>query len=162
MIERWFAHLWGLNDWFLEIIFNVLMKLCPWGSLFMNIFYWGDLWRFLLWRIFYSWGFFLMFFFFFCWNFFLWDFSIVKICSMLISRLKNCFSLLILRLKIFVLVIWLRVIGLGLDFKMDANSVLEFGILIDLGSDLKFEMNFRLWLFIWAGFSHNWVDFVGS
>uniref|UniRef100_A0A2N9J1F7 Uncharacterized protein n=1 Tax=Fagus sylvatica TaxID=28930 RepID=A0A2N9J1F7_FAGSY len=30
------------------------------------------------------------------------------------------------------------VIGSGSDFKMDANSGLEFGILIDLGSDLKF------------------------
>uniref|UniRef100_A0A2N9F9W2 Uncharacterized protein n=1 Tax=Fagus sylvatica TaxID=28930 RepID=A0A2N9F9W2_FAGSY len=47
------------------------------------------------------------------------------------------------------------VIGLVSDFKMDANSGLEFGILIDLGSDLKFEMIFRLWLFIWAGFLHN-------
>ena len=137
------------------------MNLCPWGSLFMNIFYWGDLWRFSLWRIFYSWRFFLMFFFFF-WNFVLWDFSIVKICSMLILRLKNWFSLLVLRLKIFVLVIGLRAIGLGLDFKMDANSRLELGILIDLGSDLKFEIISRLWLFIWAGFLHNWVDFVVS
>uniref|UniRef100_A0A2N9G3U8 Uncharacterized protein n=1 Tax=Fagus sylvatica TaxID=28930 RepID=A0A2N9G3U8_FAGSY len=39
--------------------------------------------------------------------------------------------------------IWLsvddfRVIGSGSDFKMDANSGLEFGILIDSGSDLKF------------------------
>ena len=96
-------------------------------------------------------------------NFFvLWDCSIVKICSMPILRLKNCFSLLVLRLKIFVLVIWLRVIGLGLDFKMDANSRLELGILIDSGSVLKFEMIFRIWLFIWVGFLHNWVDFVVS
>ena len=34
--------------------------------------------------------------------------------------------------------------------------------LFDLGLDLKFEMIFRLWLFIWAGFLHNWVDFVVS
>ena len=34
--------------------------------------------------------------------------------------------------------------------------------MIDLGSDLKFEMIFRLWLFIWAGFLHNWIDFVVS
>ena len=87
-----------------------------------------------MWRIFYSWRFFLTFF----WNFVLRDFSIVKICSMLILRLKNCFNLLVLRLKIFVLVIWLRVIGLELDFKMDANFKLEFGILIDSGSKLKF------------------------
>ena len=105
-------------------------------------------------------GEFFFFFFFLNFNFVLSDFSIVKICSMLILRLKNCFSLLVLRLKIFVLVIWLRVIGLGLDFKIDANSGLEFRILIDLGSYLKFEMIFRLWLFIWAGFLHNWVDFV--
>ena len=81
-------------------------------------------------------------------------------CSSL--RLKNCFGLLLLKLKIFVLVIWLRVIGLVSDFKMDANSGLELGILIDSGSDLKFEMIFRLWLFIWVGFSRNWVDFVVS
>ena len=35
---------------------------------------------------------------------------------------------------------------------MDVNSGLEFGILIDLGLDLKFEMIFQLWLFIWVGF----------
>ena len=99
---------------------------------------------------------------FFFWNFVLWDCSIVKICSMLILRLKNCFSLLVLRLKIFVLVIWLRVISLGSDFKMDANSGLELGILIDSGSDFKFEIIFRLWLFIWAGIFHNWVDFIVS
>jgi hypothetical protein len=51
----------------------------------------------------------------------------MKICSMLILRLKNCFSLLVLRLKIFVLVTF----GLGSDFEVDANSGLEFGILID-------------------------------
>ena len=82
--------------------------------------------------------FFILADFFFFFNFVLWDFSIVKICSMLILRLKICFSLLVLRLKIFVLVIWLRVIDLGLNFKMDANSGLEFGILIDSGSELKF------------------------
>jgi hypothetical protein len=38
---------------------------------------------------------------------------------------------------------------------MDANSGSEFGILIDSGSDLKFEMICRLWLFIWVGFLHN-------
>uniref|UniRef100_A0A2N9J8A5 Uncharacterized protein n=1 Tax=Fagus sylvatica TaxID=28930 RepID=A0A2N9J8A5_FAGSY len=38
----------------------------------------------------------------------------------------------------------LRTIGLGLDFKMDVNSGLEFGILINSGSDLKFEMIYRL------------------
>uniref|UniRef100_A0A2N9FNA0 Uncharacterized protein n=1 Tax=Fagus sylvatica TaxID=28930 RepID=A0A2N9FNA0_FAGSY len=48
-----------------------------------------------------------------------------------------------------------KVIGLGLDFKMDANSRLELGILIDSGSVLKFEMIFRLWLFIWVGVLHN-------
>ena len=144
----------------LEIVFNVLMKLCPWGSFSMKILFivsiFGDSHceDFLFLEIF-SWRFFFL-------KFFLWDCSIVKICSMLILRLKNCFSLLVLRLKIFVLVIWLRVIGLGLDFKMDANSGLELGILIDSGSDLKFEMIFRLWLFIWAGFLHNWVDFVVS
>ena len=75
---------------------------------------------------------------------------------------KNCFSLLVLRLKIFVLIIWLTVIGSGSDFKMDANLDSEFGILIDSGSDLKFEMICQLWLFIWVGFFHNWVDFVVS
>ena len=100
------------------------------------------------------------FFFFFFKKNVLWDCSIMKIFSMLILRLKNCFSLLVLRLKIFVVVIWLRVIGLVSDFKMDTNSGLEFEILIDLGSDLKFEMIFWLWLFIWAVFLHNWVDFV--
>ena len=112
-----------------------------------------------MWRFFSLGDFFLEDFF---WNFVPWDFSIVKICSMLILGLKNCFSFLVLRLKIFVLVIWIRVIGLGLDFKMDANSRLELGILIDSGSDLKFEINFRLWLFIWVGLLHNWVDFVVS
>jgi hypothetical protein len=38
---------------------------------------------------------------------------------------------------------------------MDANSRLELGILINLGLDLKFEMIFQVWLFIWAGFLHN-------
>jgi hypothetical protein len=38
---------------------------------------------------------------------------------------------------------------------MDANSGLEFEILIDLESELKFEMIFRLWLFIWASLLHN-------
>ena len=83
--------------------------------------------------------------------FFLWDCSIMKICFNCSSlRLKNCFSLLVLRLKIFVLVIWFTVIGLGSDFKMDANLGLEFGILIDSGSDLKFEMIF-LTLVIYLG-----------
>ena len=125
------------------------------------------LWRFVHeevfpWRFFYCWRFSMEVFFLFFNFFVLWDCFIVKICSILILRLKNCFSLLVLRLKIFVLVIWLRVIGLGLDFKMDANSRLELGILIDLGLDLKFEIISRLWLFIWAGFLHNWVDFVVS
>ena len=87
---------------------------------------------------------FFIFYYYYYFFFVLWNYSIVKICSMLILRLKNCFSLLILRFKIFVLVIWLKVIGLGLDFKMDANSRLELGILIDLGLDLKFEMIFWL------------------
>jgi hypothetical protein len=38
---------------------------------------------------------------------------------------------------------------------MDANSRLELIILIDSGSDLKFEMICQLWLFIWVGFLHN-------
>ena len=129
-----FVHEYFLLRWFVEIL---IVKKFLFLEVFFNIYI-------------------------FFWNFVLWDFSIVKICSMLILRLKNCFSLLVLRLKIFVLVIWLRVIGLGLDFKMDANSRLEFRIFIDLGSDLKFEMIFRLWLFIWVGFSRNWVDFVVS
>ena len=78
---------------------------------------------------------------FFFWNFFFYYFRLFHCedlfnCSSL--RLKNCFSLLVLRHKIFVLVIWLRVIGLVSDFKMDTNSGLEFGILIDSGSELKF------------------------
>ena len=126
---------------------------------FGDCFYCSHFGRFSLWRFFilgnFSWSFFLK-------NNVLWDCSIMKIFSMLILRLKNCFSLLVLRFKIFVLVIWLKVIGLVSDFKMDANSGLEFGILIDSRSDLKFEMIFRLWLFIWVGFLHNWVDFVVS
>ena len=94
--------------------------------------------------------------------FFLWDCSIMKICSLLILMLKNGFSLLILRLQVFMLVIWLKVKGLGLDFEMDGYLGLEFEILIDLGSDLRFEMIFQLWLFICVGFLHNWVDFVFS
>jgi hypothetical protein len=47
---------------------------------------------------------------------------------------------------------WFGTFSLGLDFEVDANSGLEFGILIDLGSDFKFEMICRLWSFIWAGF----------
>jgi hypothetical protein len=35
---------------------------------------------------------------------------------------------------------------------MDANSGLEFGILIGLRSDLKFEMIFRFWLFVGLAF----------
>jgi hypothetical protein len=35
---------------------------------------------------------------------------------------------------------------------MDANSGLEFGILIDSRLDLKFEMICQLWSFIWASF----------
>ena len=125
---------------------------CVWPNSidFGDRFYCSHFWRFSLWRFFYFGKFFVEFFF------------IVKICSMLILKLENCFSLLVLRLKIFVLVIWLRIIGLGQDFKMDANSGSKFGILIDSRSDLKFEMICRLWLFIWAGFLHNWVDFVVS
>ena len=104
----------------------------------------------------------------YCEDFLFWEIfrGVVFYCEDLFNcsslRLKNCFGLLLLRLKIFVLVIWLRIIGLGQDFKMDANSGSEFGILIDSRSDLKFEMICRLWLFIWVGFLHNWVDFVVS
>ena len=35
---------------------------------------------------------------------------------------------------------WFGGFGLGSDFKMDANLGLEFGILIDSGSYLRFEM----------------------
>ena len=125
---------------------NVLMKICPWESLFMKIFFIVSIFGDSHCKEFFILGDFFNVFFFL--KFVLWDFSIVKICSMLILRLKNCFNLLVLRLKILVLVIWLRVIGLELDFKMDANFKLEFGILIDSGSDLKFEMIFWLWSFI--------------
>ena len=64
--------------------------------------------------IFYSWRFFRGWYFL---KFCSWNCSIVNICSMVI-----------LRLKILVLVIWLGIIGLGSDFKIDANSGLEFEI----------------------------------
>ena len=99
------------------------MKICQWGSLFMKIFI----------EVICSWRFYF----------------ILKICSLRLFRYEDFFiahlwGLKIVLvcsywgLKIFLLVIWLRVIGLGLDFKMDANSGLEFGILIDSGSELKF------------------------
>ena len=113
--------------------------MCLWrfvhGEVFpWRFFYCSHFWRFSLWNFFNSWRFFRGVFFFF------WDCYIVNICSMLTLRLKNCFSLLVLRLKIFVLVIWLRIIGLVSDIKTDANLGLEFGILIDSGSYLRFEM----------------------
>jgi hypothetical protein len=46
---------------------------------------------------------------------------------------------------------WFGIFGLGSDCEVDANSRLEFGILIDSRSDLKFEMICQLWSFIWAG-----------
>ena len=155
LIERWFAHLWGINDWFWRLFLMCLWsfvhgKVCSWIFFIEVICGDSHCEEFFILGVFFN-----VFFFFFNFNFVLSDFSIVKICSMLILRFKNCFSLLVLRLKIFVLVIWLRVIGLGLDFKMDANSRLELGILIDSGSDLKFEINFWLWLFIWVGLLHN-------
>ena len=140
------------------------MKICPWGSLFMKIFLlrWFVLGDFIRgdWTI-------VKIFLFLeicSWKFLIYFenllFEIVPLwrfvhCSSL--RLKNCFSLLVLRLKIFVLIIWLRVIGLGPDFKMDANLGLEFGILIDSGSDLKFKMICWPGFSIWAHFLHNWV-----
>ena len=39
LIKRWFAHLWGLNDWFWKLFFKVPMKICPWGNFSMKIFY---------------------------------------------------------------------------------------------------------------------------
>ena len=63
----------------LEIVFNVLMKLCPWGSFSMKILFivsiFGDSHceDFLFLEIFSWWFFFL--------KFFLWNCSIVKICS---------------------------------------------------------------------------------
>ena len=96
--------------------------------------------------IFYSWRFFCGWYFL---KFCSWNCSIVNICSMVI-----------LRLKILVLVIWLGIIGLGSDFKIDANSGLEFEILIYSMSDLTFEMTCQLWSFIWACFLHNWVVFI--
>ena len=96
LMERWFAHPWGLNDWFWRFFLMCLWRFVheevfPW-IFFIEVIY-GDFHceEF----FFYSWRFFNVFFL----TFFLWDCSIVKICSMLILRLKNCFSLLVLRLK---------------------------------------------------------------
>ena len=116
----------------LEIFFfNVLMKICPWGSFSMKIFFYClHFWRFSLWRFFILGN--------FLWSFFFFFFHCEDLFNCSFFRLKNCFSLLVLRLKIFVLDIWLRVIRLVSDFKMDANSGLEFGIFIDSGSELKF------------------------
>ena len=71
--------------------------------------------------------------------------------------LKNCFSLLVLRLKIFVLVIWLRVIGLGLDFKMDANSRLKLGILINSGCEV---WNDFLTLVVYLGWLFGTIELI--
>ena len=162
LIERWFAHLWGLNDWFWRFFFFFLKclwrfvheEVFPWRFFIVSIFRDSHCEEFLFWETFCGFFFFEMF------SLRLFCCEDLFNCSSL--RLKNCFNLLVLRLKIFVLVIWHSVIGSGSDFKIATNSGLELGILIDSGSDLKFEMIFRLWLFIWVGFLHNWVDFVVS
>ena len=68
LIERWFALLWGLNDWFWSFFFNVLMKICPWGSFSMKIFFFivrifgnSHCEDFLFWEIFRGVFFFLIF-----------------------------------------------------------------------------------------------------
>ena len=87
-------------------------------------------------NFFYSWRFFNVFFFEIFEILFFEIFPLWRFIQCSSRGLKNCFSLLVLRLKIFVLVIWLRVIGLGLDFKMDANSRLKLGILINSGCEV--------------------------
>jgi hypothetical protein len=81
----------------LEIFFNVLMKICPRGSFSMKIFFNVLIFGGSHCEEFLSWGKFSVEFFFF----FFFHCEDLFNCSS--SRLKNCFSLLVLRIKIFVL-----------------------------------------------------------
>ena len=106
LIERWFAHLWGLNDWFWRLFLLFA---------FLEI---------LIVKIFYSWRFFHGGFFF--WNFFFEIVPLWRLFNYSSLRLKNCFGLLLLRLKIFVLVIWLRAQGRISKWMLTQGWSLEF------------------------------------